>query len=175
MKMNKLAAVVVMAMGISSFGAFAAGQGGGSIHFSGEVIDAPCSIAPDMAGGIDTPIDLGQVSATQIAGGGQSVPVNFTIDLQNCALDTAKTVTTTFTGAESSAVPTLLGTTGTATGAAIQLTEGNGTLVKLGTPTAPQALQDGNNTIPFSAYVVGGTDVTAGNFSGVTDFTLAYP
>lgn len=89
---------------------------------------------------------------------------------------TDKTVTTTFTGAESADVPGALGIVGTAKGAGVMMVDGSGTAVVLGTATKPQLLQDGNNQLSFGAFLKGQAtgDITPGEFSAVTNFSLAY-
>ncbi|MGB8665541.1 MAG: type 1 fimbrial protein, partial [Serratia inhibens] len=52
-----------------------------------------------------------------------------------------------------------------------------GQVIELGKPTKEQALQDGKNTLSFSAYMQGdgaSAVITEGDFQAVTDFTLAY-
>lgn len=176
MQLKKIVIASAMALGMASF-AHAADQGHGTVTFTGSIIDAPCSIAPES---IDQTVNLGQVSNASLADAGTSTPRNFQIKLEKCTLSTAKNVTTTFTGAEGASGR--LGITGTAKGASIVLTDGAGAAIQLGNPTAAQALQDGNNTLSFSAYLQGdGKDasdkeipVVPGEFQSIADFTLAY-
>jgi len=176
MKMNKALLAIAVAFGLTSV-AQAADQGHGKVTFTGSIIDAPCSIHPDS---IDQTVDLGQIANVALAGGGKSTPRNFTIDLENCMFGTPATrnnVTVTFTGMESAAGNGLLGITGTASGASVAVTDGSGTVIELGTPIKAQLLQEGNNTLSFSAYLQGNgasATITEGNFQAVTDFTLAY-
>lgn len=88
---------------------------------------------------------------------------------------TAKTVTTTFTGAEGATAGSL-GITGTAKGASIILTNGDGKQIELGKASDGHMLQEGNNSLLFSAYLQGDDGVTAttGDFTAIADFTLAY-
>lgn len=171
MKLNKIVIAASLAFGMASV-AHAAGQGDGQITFNGSIIDAPCSINPNS---VNQTVSLGQVSNAALENGGTSAPRNFQIELENCALSTAKTVTTTFTGAAGAAGR--LGITGTASGASIALTDGAGKPVVLGTATAAQTLQNGSNTLNFSAYLQGDgatATIVPGDFQSVTDFTLAY-
>lgn len=171
MKLNKLLLTAVVAASMTSF-AHAADQGHGTVTFTGSIIDAPCSITPET---IDQVVHLGQISNVILKDGGSSNPKPFEIKLENCTLDTMKSVTTTFTG--SPGANGLLGITGTAKGASIAITNGSGVIVTLGQATPAQLLQDGNNTLSFSAYLKGdGTAVpiVPGEFKGVADFTLAY-
>ncbi|OUF32413.1 hypothetical protein AZZ64_004679 [Enterobacter cloacae] len=157
--------------------AYAAGEGQGKVTFTGSIIDAPCSITPESA---DQTVDLGQISKVALQDGGKSTPRNFSIDLENCSFGTpaAKNkVQVTFTGMASAANNGLLGITGTASGASVAITSGDGQLITLGEPTSEQILQDGNNTLSFAAYVQGdgaSATVTEGDFQSVADFTLAY-
>ncbi|CAM3997524.1 fimbrial protein [Serratia silvae] len=186
MKLNKIMLAAVMAFGISSVAqAAVVDQGSGKVTFTGSIIDAPCSISPKTS---DQTVELGQISKFELKNGGKSSPRNFTVDLENCDLSEGKNkVTLTFTsaGSTSTADSGLLGITGHAKGASIAITDGAGSLIKLGTKSNPQQLQDGNNTLNFSAYLQGHTaatgegaapvePVTEGKFQAVADFTLAY-
>ncbi|WP_259567499.1 fimbrial protein [Enterobacter sichuanensis] len=176
MKAKKLILAVIVASGMVAGTAYAAsGQGSGTVTFTGSIIDAPCSITPDT---VDQTVNLGEVSkaALELAGG-TSTPQNFEIKLQQCDTTTLKTVSATFTGAAATGNPNNLGITGTASGASIVLTDGAGTPVKLGTPTAAQTLADGDNILNFSAYLEAdgaSAVVVPGDFSSVASFTLAY-
>lgn len=178
MKLNKIMMAALLAFGTVT--AVNAEQGSGTVTFTGSIIDAPCSILP---GDADQTVDLGQVSNLQLDKGGSSTPKNFEIKLEGCTLSTAKNVTTTFTGAEGA--NGLLGLTGTAKGASIAITDGSGTAIKLNQASKPQGLQNGKNSIRFSAYLVGdgkvpGSDpeayvpIVPGEFKSVANFTLAY-
>ncbi|MEN4700025.1 fimbrial protein [Pantoea agglomerans] len=176
MKLNKIMLAVSVVMGMSSLAHAAdpvhsaADQGHGKVTFHGSIIDAPCSIDPDS---VDQKIELGEISNVALEKSGSSTPKPFQILLKNCSTATLKTVTSTFTGAEG--VDGKLGITGEAAGAGIVLTNGDGTKITLGKATKAQTIQNGNNTLSFSAYVQGdGASVTPGEFNSITDFTLAY-
>ena len=175
MKLNKIMLAAVMALGVSSL-AHAADQGHGNVTFSGSIIDAPCSIAPDS---LDQTVELGAISNVALKNGGGSNPRPFSIKLENCELTEAKkSVALTFSGAKSAADETLLGITGSAKGAGIAITDGAGTIITLGTPSKAQGLLNGSNTLAFSAYLKGASAsnavITPGDFQSVADFTLAY-
>ena len=169
MKLNKVVLAASVVMGMSSF-AHAADQGHGKITFFGSIIDAPCSIDPDS---VDQKIGLGEIASVALENGGTSTPKPFQIQLKNCSTATAASVQATFTGAEG--VDGKLGITGNAKGAGIVLTNGDGSKIDLGKPTKAQTIQNGDNTLSFSAYMQGdGATVTPGDFNSITDFTLAY-
>lgn len=170
MKMNKLFTALVLASGMAAFGA-QADQGSGVVTFTGSVIDAPCSIA---AGDEDQTISLGQVSSSAVANGGTSTPVPFYIHLENCSVETATTVTTTFSGMDSSVEGAVLGVTGNATDVGIVMTDGDSNSITLGEATVGQNVVNGDNTLSYSAYIIGGEAPTEGDFTAVTNWTLAY-
>ncbi|WP_448868846.1 fimbrial protein [Enterobacter ludwigii] len=170
MKFNKTLSAMVLASGLVTFGA-QADQGSGMVTFTGSVIDAPCSIA---AGDEDQTISLGQVSSSAVANGGTSTPVPFYIHLENCSVDTANTVTTTFSGMDSSVTGAVLGVTGNATDVGIVMTDGDSNTITLGEATAGQTIVSGDNTLSYSAYIIGGAAPTEGDFTAVTNWTLAY-
>lgn len=174
MKLSKIMLALALAGGVASF-AQAADQGHGTVTFKGSIIDAPCSITPDT---VDQTVDLGEVSNVALEANsftGTSTPKNFEIKLENCDVTTLKTVTTTFTGSEG-ATSNHLGITGTASGASIAVTDGSGKEIELGKPTDAHALQAGNNTLMFSAYLQGdgASAIVPGDFTSIADFTLAY-
>lgn len=183
MKVNKINQAILaaaIALGVTSM-AQAADQGHGKVTFTGSIIDAPCSIAPDS---VDQTVELGQISNVALKDGGKSTPRNFGIDLENCTFSTddkgglvKNKVTVTFTGMESAANNGLLGISGTAKGASVAITDGDGQIIKLGQANKPYSMQSGNNKLTFAAYVQGDgaeTAVTEGEFQAVADFTMAY-
>ncbi|AKP34395.1 fimbrial protein [Yersinia aleksiciae] len=173
MKLNKTILAAALVLGFASV-ANAADQGQGTVTFNGSIIDAPCSIA---AGSDSQTVEMGQISNVALQNGGRSSSHDFDIKLENCDTTTLKTVTTTFSGAESAAVPGLLGIVGLAQGAGIAIVDGSGSVVTLGDATAEQTLITGNNTLAFSAYLQGSTASDAikpGSFSSVANFMLAY-
>ncbi|AGE24555.1 MULTISPECIES: fimbrial protein [Pseudomonas] len=146
----------------------------GTVTFTGSVHSGACSIKPES---VDQTVPLGAIAKHQLQSGGQSNPRPVLIKLEGCDLSglTDNTVTTTFTAAPSTVVPGAIGTVGSAGGVGIMMSHG-GSLVELGKPTAPQIISTGDNTLEFGAYVKGAaTDpIIPGDFSAVTNFTLAY-
>ncbi|HHQ6723807.1 TPA: fimbrial protein [Serratia fonticola] len=123
---------------------------------------------------IDQTVDLGQVSDVSLADGGTSAPKFFEIVLEKCNIgDTAKSVSAAFNGA-AGGVTGSLGMTGTAKGANIMLTDSIGEQINLAQPTSAQAIQNGNNTLGFTAYLQGDGVITPSDFNSVANFTLAY-
>ncbi|WP_336219259.1 fimbrial protein [Citrobacter amalonaticus] len=177
MNTKQIAFIAAMISGAVMANANATDQGHGTVTFIGSIIDAPCSITPDTQ---DQTVKLGAISNAALENGGTkdgtSVPRDFVIKLENCTDATSQTVTTTFTGAEGATAGSL-GITGDAKGASIILTNGDGKQIKLGEATDPHMLQDGDNTLLFSAYLKGDgatATITPGDFTAIADFTLAY-
>lgn len=186
MKLSTVASSLMMVM--LSGSAFAAGlmtppsgaAGSGTIKFTGAIIDAPCSIAPDS---IDQAIPMGQISKTVLQDGGESVVRNFDIKLEGCESATLESAKVTFHGTAVDPTNLQLALTGSAKGAAIALVDHqSSSAVKLGTPTAAIKLYTGDNTLRFGAKLVraatpaGGVapTVEAGAFSASTDFVMTY-
>ncbi len=146
----------------------------GTVTFTGSVHSGACSIKPEF---VDQIVRLGAIAKHQLESGGKSTARSVKIELEGCDLAslTDKTVTTMFTGAPSDTVPGAIGTVGDAGGIGIMMTHGGRPIV-LGTPTTPQAIATGNNTLEFGAYVQGQATgaIVPGEFSAVTNFTLAY-
>ncbi|WP_017349692.1 fimbrial protein [Pantoea sp. A4] len=176
MNLNAKMMALLVAMGISG-AVNAANTGSGTVTFTGAIIDAPCSINPNS---VDQTVNLGQISNAELAtdkNTGTSTPQPFYIKLENCTTATLKSVQSTFTGPKSLWDADSLGINGSAEGASIILKDGSGAKIKLGEKTTAQALQDGNNTLSYSAYLQGGGSLAVikpGNFQTVSNFTLSY-
>ncbi|HDS5356316.1 MULTISPECIES: fimbrial protein [Enterobacter] len=155
--------------------AMAANQGG-KVTFTGNITNSACSISPESS---DQTVDLGQISIKDLTDGDRkSTPRNFDISLENCVLNKPKLynwVTITFNGSGATFNPEILGTTGTASGIGIAISEQNsGDYLPLGVASSPHNLLTGDNTLHFSAYLVGGLRPTEGDFTAVANFTLDY-
>ena len=175
MKFSKIALALGLGMVLVS-GAQAAyqDQGHGTIHFTGSIIDAPCSIDPSS---VDQTVPMGQVSNVALKNGGKSEPVDFNIKLTQCDTTTLSGVTVVFSGSPSTGNPDLLGITGSASGASIALIDGSGAPIKLGEATAARPIVDGSNELDFAAFLQGdgaSAAVVPGSFTSVANFTLSY-
>lgn len=202
MKFNKIAAIMTLALGMTATGAYAAEdvatQGAGQITFHGHIIDAACSIGADSE---SQTVELGQISARQLEGQGVSSPKVFSIDLENCRMNsttvdddgddeesrgatviTAPMVTVTFGGSaalnsDGSADNEKFGIMGTASGAGVVITDASSAIIPVGGTSEARELIEGKNTLAFSAYLQGLDDdlaIKAGEFTSIADFTLSY-
>ncbi len=158
-------------------------QGSGRIHFTGTVINAPCSIA---AGDEDINVNMGQVANKVLESGNKySQNVNYTIHLQDCDL-TAQTagtvaypamskVAVSFAGTPDSSLSELLANTGSAKGAGIRLIDANGDLLKVGDTSKDINLVTGNNELVFAARVEANSQpVSTGTIVSQATYALNY-
>ncbi|EQB2598667.1 fimbrial protein [Aeromonas salmonicida] len=174
---------ILVAMGVGSMllcgSAVAAGSAGsGKVTFNGEIINAPCSVAPES---VDQVVEMGQISTKELVKGGESKSRPFSIKLLNCEITPDEdAVKVTFSGAKDPVDSSLLVIGGgQAAGAGIKMTAPGGAPIVLGTPTSAFGLVNGDNELPFSAVLKGYADqtanpLTAGAFTAVTNFTLSY-
>lgn len=172
--MNTKMKTALLSLGLLMGSASVAYAADGTVTFTGSVHSGACSIKPES---VDQSVHLGAIAKHQLQAGGKSEARPVRIELEGCDLTglTDNTVTTTFTGAPSTVVPGAIGTVGGAGGVGIMMTHGSKP-IELGVPTTPQAIAVGDNTLEFGAYVQGAATgtIVPGNFSAVTNFTLAY-
>ena len=94
-KFAKTAIAAAMVMGaVVSSSAFAAGNNG-TARFYGTIEDSSCSIVPDDH---KLEVDMGDIGAAKLTGGGTTTPKDFQIRLQDCVFTTETNMETTFTG-----------------------------------------------------------------------------
>lgn len=194
MKMNKLAIVMGTIMSLSA-GAASAGSlasaapstvNGGTVHFTGKLVAAPCAVSDDTS---DQTIKLGEYTTHHFAKKGAVGLVKpFEIKLEDCDTSTATTAAVAFSGIADATDPTLLAinqdntTTGstTATGVAIKILDNASRIVKLdgSTFTDKTTIQDGDNTpaLKFTAQYVGVSDTgaTGGDANADVNFIMQY-
>lgn len=182
MKMVKTALAGLVVSALLSSGAMAAtGQGGGTVTFKGDIVDAPCSIAPESA---NQEVNMGVISNAAIRNGTTQVKY-FDIRLEGCDLQKYNADGTPMTGGTWSGVKVAFtgataGTNnqylGVADNVGIELTQG-GKALTIGTPADKVLLQGGNQTLSFGAQVKA-VDATKAipltNFTSVANFTVAY-
>ncbi|MCU6278857.1 fimbrial protein [Enterobacter quasiroggenkampii] len=181
MKMCSLAVIAAFFIGGNAFTAQAASTpltvSGGTIHFMGSVVDAPCSVGADSEHGIVIldQVTLGSMGAKGAASG-QAKPFN--ISLENCDVATYKNATVTFHGQSSPDQAGVLANTagsGAATGVALQLYGPDGNKLDVEKESSPQTLSTGTNKIPMSVdYVTTADAPTAGAVESVATFQITY-
>ncbi|AAM85162.1 type 1 fimbrial protein [Yersinia pestis] len=171
----KKSVLVAAVLSLSAFAANAADQGKGKVTFTGSIIEAPCSITSEAA---DQVVELGQISTTSLANMGSSEPRSFSIGLEKCDVATMKNVSVTFDGTPDGVDAEMLKLIGLADGAGIVITDEAGATIKRGVASVGKTLDQGSNSLKFSAYLKGTSadegSVVPGEFSSVANFTLAY-
>ncbi|ELF5324218.1 fimbrial protein [Vibrio cholerae] len=179
MKKTIIATTTLMMLSASmlSASAFAAKDTGhGVVKFTGSIIDAPCSIAPES---MDQTVNMGLISNVLLEKQGETPIRPFTIKLESCTTETADTATVTFNGNSDPLDKNHLAISGKGKGAAIALVNQlDDTEIVLGTKTKAINLIDGDNELKFGAKLVStvkeGQSATPGEFSATTNFIVSY-
>ena len=194
MKTNKLILAVLITGSMTGSALAAAPTGAdyghGTLHFTGSVINSPCSIAP---GDEDIDVPLGQVANKVLeAGAGYSLTQPITIHLQNCDL-TAQTgvisgtgtvdypafskVSVQFAGSADAQNADLYANTGTAQGVGIRLMDtmaGNVPLMA-NAASAEHGLTSGDNILKFGARLEkNGDAVATGTVAADVTYAMNY-
>lgn len=176
-------ALALMMVGGSAMAAGASGASsvtGGTVHFTGSVVDAACAVSQDS---IDQTVQMGQVRLaafgdTPAAGtvAGQKTPFN--IKLTDCDTSVSTQASITFSGDAAANQAGVLDNTagaGGAQGVGIQIYDNDGTALALGTASKAATLIDGINTLSFAAdYIATDSNVTAGNVDATATFNVTY-
>ncbi|WP_425279685.1 fimbrial protein, partial [Enterobacter hormaechei] len=150
-----------------------AGNGNGTVHFTGEIIDSACEVSTLTR---NQTVDLGKVNKSTFSGVGSTASVQaFQIDLENCP-DTYKKATARFDGTEDGDGYLKLNAGG-ATGVAVAIyNRADNSLLKLYNQSASVDIgADGKATLPFMArYIATSATVTSGVANADSEFTITY-
>lgn len=179
MKLKLVSAAVFSAL---TFGvmanASAATVNGGTVHFTGEIVDAACAV---NANSFDQTVKLGQVRTAKLKNDGdKSAPVGFNIELNDCDTTVSQNAAIIFSGVQAGGKADVLavqGGAGTATNVGVQISDHTGKALSLDGSTASTdyKLTDGTNKIPFqAAYVAVGGAATAGAANAEATFKVQY-
>ncbi|WP_168443793.1 fimbrial protein [Photobacterium damselae] len=192
-----LSSVLCTSISFISYAAPGSTSGSGVVKFTGEILDAPCSIAPESA---DQTINMGQISNRELELGGKSQAHPFSIKLENCAIGinagpkedrkwipTSGSATFTFSGGSSHTNSSFWGglfgkrlfaVTGSAKGVGLSLESPSGEHITNNSSFDPIKIQQGDNTITFNSYIQAidkkKGSVTPGDFQSVINFTINY-
>ncbi|MDT3253740.1 fimbrial protein [Serratia sp. root2] len=150
-----------------------------NVHLHGALVAEPCVIPP---GDEEITLDFGTIIDKYLYLNTRTLGQAFEIHLEECDLTLGNTVSVTFTGIESSALPGLLALGGgsEATGIAIGLETPSAQPLPLNQASDKSLLQEGSNIIALKAYVQGEPDalreqrIERGPFSAVATFNLEY-
>lgn len=150
-----------------------------NLHFHGALVSEPCAIPP---GEEEIALDFGTVVDKYIYLNTRTPGQSFTIHLTECDLSLGKTVSVTFNGTESIALPGLLAVDAgsEAHGFAIGLETREALPVLLNQPMEKIDLQAGSNEISLKAYIQGepaaitNQSIERGTFTATATFNLEY-
>jgi major type 1 subunit fimbrin (pilin) len=179
MKINHYISAIIISATASSF-SYAAPVSGGTIHFTGELVNAACAVSTSSDG---QTVNLGQYrTAAFNAVGDTSASIPFNIVLNDCSTDVAKTASVAFAGQTDSINPALLavnsgGNSSTASGVGIEILDQTSKALTPDGATFSTALNliDGNNTMALSArYKSTSAAPTAGSANADATFVIDY-
>lgn len=177
---GKLAAVAfIVSAGIAS----SAMAQDGVVNFKGKIIEAGCKIDGDITSTQE--VTLGEVSKSAFTGAGtHAATTKFSMVLTECPADLqGKSVSVKYDGTPDTLDNNYLqitsyGSAGIAKGVAIQLLNGDGSELPLGTASKPVALASDlaneTNLDFFARYIATEDTVAGGDANGVVNFTLTY-
>lgn len=179
--MKKLAIVVLSALSLSSTAALAASTvvNGGTVHFTGEVVNAACAVDIGSQG---QTVPLGQVRSARLAtAGNTSDAVGFKIQLNDCDSSVATKAAIAFSGTaiDSTNVSVLAlqnSAAGNAKNVGIQILDKNSSPLGLDgqSYSTAQVLNDGTNTFQFQARYYATGLATAGIANADANFKIQY-
>lgn len=153
----------------------------GKINFTGNIIEAGCQVNSTIASPMT--VKLGDVSKTAFAAAGDTAAkTRFSLVLSACpAALKGKPISVKYDGTPDSTDSDYLqltgyGTTGVASGVAIQLLNGSGSALPLGAASESKTIDAASDTSLdfFARYIATRATITAGTANSTVNFTLAY-
>ncbi|HDX8940916.1 type 1 fimbrial major subunit FimA [Klebsiella michiganensis] len=156
---------------------------GGTVHFTGQIVNAACAVSADS---VDQTVKMGQFrTANFTAVGTRSNAVPFTIKLEDCDSSVSTTAATSFSGNLDAVDPTVLtisnnvagGVAGSASGVGIEISDHTGKVLKPDGSvfSTAQNLVDGSNVLNFTArYKSTKANVTPGEADADATFKMQY-
>lgn len=151
---------------------------GGTIHFTGSLVNAACAVATESA---DQTVALGEYRTGAFSAvGDKTALIPFEIVLNECDTSVSTAATVTFTGqtdGENSGLFAVNSSSNqtTATGVGIQILDTADKEVTPGTATSSFTLADGTNTMHYTArYVSTSATPTAGVANADVTFVVNY-
>nr|WP_312847931.1 fimbrial protein [Serratia proteamaculans] len=150
-----------------------------NLRFDGTLVADPCELDPKTT---DISLDFGTVVDKYLYLNTRTHSKPITIRLLGCDLSLGKTVSLTFKGTESVALPGLLAVNaGGAGGIAIGMELADGTSLPINKATPLMALTKDTTTLTLMNYVQGEPaaikehQIVTGDFTAVATFALDYP
>lgn len=162
MKLSNIASTVIATLALVAGAANAEDTAtpvtvnGGTVHFKGELVNAACSVNTDSS---EQTVNLGQYRTAKFTKVGDTTSnIPFTIELNDCDPQVAKTAAVAFTGQIDATDKTLLAVTSgnndnSAKGVGIEILDSKSTTLTPdgSTFSAAQNLIEGTNTLNFTA------------------------
>jgi type 1 fimbria pilin len=149
-----------------------------NLRFDGALVAEPCELDPKTT---DISLDFGTVIDKYLYLNTRTPSKPVTIRLLGCDLSLGKTVTLTFNGTASQALPGLLAlSAGRAGGIAIGMELPDGSSLPINQAAPLQSLMAGGTTLTLMSYVQGepaalkNHGIVTGDFSSMATFTLNY-
>lgn len=150
-----------------------------NLHMYGALVAEPCVIPPEDEAVL---LDFGTITDKYLYLHTRTAGQGFSIHLTECDLSLSDTVTVTFEGAESAALPGLLAPDGgsAASGIAVGLETTDAKPVRLNKNSGKFVLQGKNNVIALKGYVQGEPEairtqgIVLGPFTATATFRLTY-
>lgn len=150
-----------------------------NLQITGALVSEPCTL---NVSDNTLSVEFGSVVEKTLYSDTRTHGVPFTVNLTDCDTSLGKLVNLTFSGAESTALPGLLDTTGDgSTGIAVGIETSEGVALPLNQPTQAFDLQDGTTAIVLQAYVqaepetLSQHNLVPGDFSAVATIDASYP
>lgn len=183
MQAKILTSTAIAVLGFSSVIATAADTttvvNGGTVHFTGEIINAACAVSTDSA---NQTVELGQYRSARLAKSGDKTnPVPFQIKLIDCDTSVAATAAVAFSGRTTSADTTLLAVSASnnataAQNVGIEISDTLSKALKLDGAdySTAKTLINGNNALDFTARYVATGAATVGEANASTTFVVKY-
>ncbi|ENV91980.1 type 1 fimbrial major subunit FimA [Acinetobacter bereziniae] len=175
----KIATLSALAISGSAFAADAVTVNGGTVHFTGELVNAACAVSTESA---NQTVDLGQYRIARLeAAGDKTTPVPFQIKLVDCDPTVQATAAVAFYGQAETSNPNLLtvsaGSNATsATNVGIEISDDTSKILGVSGSSfsTPKNLIAGDNTLQFSARYVATGKSTPGQANADATFVVKY-
>ena len=175
-----ISALSALAISTSALAADPVTVNGGTVHFTGEIVNAACAVSTESA---NQTVDLGQYRTARLAlAGDKTTPVPFQIKLVDCDPTVQATAPVSFYGQTDPTNAQLLavsagGTNSTAaTNVGIELSDDVSKILGLGGTdfSTPKNLIEGDNVLQFSARYVATGASTPGQANADATFVVKY-
>ncbi|CEI52879.1 MULTISPECIES: type 1 fimbrial major subunit FimA [Acinetobacter] len=176
----KIATLSALTISASAFAADPVTVNGGTVHFTGELVNAACAVSTESS---NQTVDLGQYRIARLeVSGDKTTPVPFQIKLVDCDPTVQATAAVAFYGQAESTNPNLLsvsagGSNSTAASfVGIELSDDTSKILGINGSSfsTPKTLIAGDNTLQFSARYVATGKSTPGQANADATFVVKY-